>query len=91
MITKEQAVKNVKEYASKKNREYIEIDSDRVNFEEKKYINYGKFEEQEKDIYIVTCKKEGYSEPMLHFIVVDAETGEVLFTTTPHGYAEDWE
>ena len=91
MITKEQAVEKVKEYVSKKNREYIEIVSDRVNFEEKKHINYGKFEDKERDIYTVTCKQEGYTEPILHFIVVDAETGEILFTTTPHGYLDDWE
>ena len=91
MITKDQAVKNVKAYISKKNRGYVEIDSERVNFEKKKYINYGKFEEQEKDIYTVTCRKEGYPELIPHFIVVDADTGEVLFTATPHGYAEDWE
>ncbi|TGD58597.1 hypothetical protein [Flavobacterium humi] len=91
MITKEQAIENVKKYISKKNREYIEVVSDRVNFEEQKYINYGKFEEQKKDIFTVTCKLEGYTDPILHFITVDAETGEILFTTTPHGYAEEWE
>lgn len=36
-------------------------------------------------------KIEGYPEPILQFIIVDAEKGEVLFTSTKHGYAEEWE
>lgn len=34
---------------------------------------------------------EGYTEPTPHFVAVDVETGEILFTMTQHGYAEDWE
>lgn len=91
MITNEQAVENVKKYIKERNRDYIEVISDRINFEENKYINYGKYEEKNRTIYTVTCKQEGYLDPIYHFITVDAETGEVLFTATPHGYAEDWE
>ena len=34
---------------------------------------------------------EGYTEDIPYFVYVDAETGEILFTITQHGYAEDWE
>jgi hypothetical protein len=91
MITKEQAVESVKKYIKERNRDYIEIVSDRVNFEENIKIPYGKYDQQNKTIYTVTCRQEGYFDPISHYISVDAETGEVLFTTTPHGYAEDWE
>ncbi len=91
MITKEQAVEIVKKYVSNRNRDYIEIVKDKVNYEEKKYINYGKYEEQERTVYTVTCRQEGYLDPISHYVIVDAEKGEVLFTATPHGYAEEWE
>lgn len=91
MITKEQAVENVKVYIKERNRDYIEVVNDRVNFEENIKIPYGKYDGQNRTVYTVTCKQEGYLNPISHYITVDAETGEVLFTTTPHGYAEDWE
>ena len=92
MITKEQALENVIQYINKRNRRYVYIDNkDKIKYEEKKYVNYGKYEEQERDIYVVNYDIEGYTEPIPHFVAVDAETGEVLFTATPHGYVEDWE
>ncbi len=92
MITKEQALENVKKYLIEKNRTYIFIvDKDKVVFEEQKKIPYGKYEDKIKDIYVVNYDIEGYLGPIPHFVAVSAETGEVLFTMTEHGYAEDWE
>ncbi|WP_346986175.1 hypothetical protein [Chryseobacterium sp. POE27] len=92
MITKEQALENAIEYIKKRNRSYVYIvTKEKIIYEEKKYINYGKYEEQERNIYVINYDIEGYTEPIPHFIAVDAETGEVLFTATPHGYVEDWE
>ncbi|MAN29032.1 MULTISPECIES: hypothetical protein [Mesonia] len=92
MITKKQALENVVKYLKEHKREYLYINTvDQISFEEKKFINYGKYENQEKDIFIVNYDIEGYLEPIAHFVAVDAETGEILFTATPHGYAEDWE
>jgi hypothetical protein len=34
---------------------------------------------------------EGYIEPTPYFVYVDSLTGDILFTMSPHGYAEDWE
>lgn len=92
MITKEKALENVKKYINERMRNYVYIDStDKIKYEEKKYINYGKYYEQQRNIYVVNYDIEGYTEPTPHFVAVDAETGEILFTATPHGYAEDWE
>ena len=92
MITKEHALENVKKYLNEKKRDYIFIvDKDKVVFEEQKKIPYGKYEDKIKDIYVVNYDIEGYLEPTPHFVAVDAETAEILFTMTQHGYAEDWE
>lgn len=92
MITKEDALEKAIKYINKRKREYVYIDSiDNVKFEEKKYINYGEYEEKERDIFVINYDIEGYTEPIPHFVVVDAETGKILFTASPHGYVEDWE
>jgi hypothetical protein len=91
MITKEQAIEKVRKYARERNRSYSEIVQGRVNFQENIKIPYGKYDDQIRTIYTVTCEIDGYLDPITHFISVDAETGEVLFTATPHGYAEDWD
>lgn len=91
MITKEKAVEIAIEYASARKRNYIYIEKERVNYEKNKYINYGKYYEQKRDVYTITCHNEGYIDPISNYIIVDAKTGEVLYTMTPHGYAEDWE
>ncbi|MCY1659357.1 PepSY domain-containing protein [Chryseobacterium sp. SL1] len=91
MITKEKALEIVKKYVIDRKRNYIEIINDKINFEENIKIPYGKYDEQKRTIYTITCRLEGYLDPISHYITVDAETGEVLFTATPHGYAEEWE
>lgn len=91
MITKEQAVENVKKYVKSRNRAYYEIVSDRVNYIYKEDIAYGKYDGQKRAVFVVTCLLEGYTEPIPHFVEVDALTGEVLYTMTSHGYVEDRE
>ncbi len=91
MITKEKAIEKVIKYVSERKRNYKEVEKEKVFFEENIKIPYGKFYEQNRNVYTVTCRYEGYSHPISHYISVDAETGEILFTATPHGYAEDWE
>ncbi|MCY0969180.1 hypothetical protein [Chryseobacterium wangxinyae] len=92
MITKEQALENVKKYLTERKRDYIFIvNQDKVVYEMQKKIPYGKYEDKIKDIYVVNYDIEGYTENTPHFVAVDVDTGEVLFTMTQHGYAEDWE
>ncbi|MGJ1447407.1 PepSY domain-containing protein [Sphingobacterium spiritivorum] len=91
MITKEQALENVKNYIKEKNRNYSYINEEKIWFKENEYINYGKYEEKNRNVYVINYDIEGYTEDIPYFVYVDAETGEILFTITQHGYAEDWE
>ncbi|WP_288438431.1 hypothetical protein [uncultured Chryseobacterium sp.] len=92
MINKEKALEIVKQYLQARKREYVFIvDKDKVLYEEQKNIEYGKYEDTKRNIFVVNYDIEGYQEPTPHFVIVDAEKGEVLFTSTPHGYAEEWE
>ncbi|MES2556813.1 MAG: hypothetical protein V4604_11725 [Bacteroidota bacterium] len=89
MITEEKAIEIVKHYLEERKCEYLSID--KVFYEENEYINYGEYESQHKNVFVVSYSREGYQLPTDYFVYVLAETGEVLFTMTPHGYAEDWE
>jgi len=91
MITKEKAIEIVKQYLKNRKREYLSINEDNVNFEENEVVPYGKYYEEKKSMYIVTYYDEGYLNPLNYFVAVEAETGEVLFTMSKHGYVEDWE
>ena len=91
MITKEKALEIAIEYAKTRNRNYIYIETERVNYQENIRIPHGKYYEQKRSVYTITCHNEGYLDPISNYITVDAETGEILFTITQHGYAEDWE
>lgn len=89
MITSEEATEIAKKYLIEKKREYLSMRD--TFFEEGKNINYGKYENTIKNIFVVPYEIEGYQTSILHFISIDAESGEVLFTTSPHGYVEEWE
>lgn len=92
IIDKEKALEIVKQYLQDRKREYVFIvEKDKVLYEEQKTIGYGKYEDTKRNIFVVNYDIEGYQEPIPHFVIVDAEEGEVLFTSTPHGYAEEWE
>lgn len=92
MITKEKALEIVKQYLQDRKRGYVSIaEKDRINYEEQKRINYGKYEDTIRNIFVVSYDIEGYPEPIPQFVIVDADTGEVHCTYTKHGYAEEWE
>ena len=94
MITKEQALENVKKYLKNKNRNFKKINEDisKISLEKEEIIYpYCKYYEKERDVYTISYYCEGYYGDESLFVTVDAETGEVLFTMTQHGYAEDWE
>lgn len=90
-IDKEKALEIVKQYLQDRKREYVSIAEIDKIYMENKVIEYGKYEDTQRNIFVVSYKIEGYTEPIPHFVIVDAERGEVLFTSTPHGYAEEWE
>ncbi|MGE8432427.1 MULTISPECIES: hypothetical protein [Chryseobacterium] len=92
MITKEKALEIVKQYLQDRKRDYVFIvEKDKVRYEEQKRIGYGKYEDSKRNTFVVNYDIEGYPEPIPQFVIVDAEKGEVLFTSTKHGYAEEWE
>ncbi|KMQ69925.1 hypothetical protein ACM39_02475 [Chryseobacterium sp. FH2] len=94
MITKEKAFEIAEQYINERKRNYLRISPiEKVYLEKEKRVPYpfSKYYEQIKNMYVVAYDVEkGYDE-IPHFVSVDAETGEVLFTMTEHGYAEDWE
>ena len=91
MIAKEDVIKIVKKYLKDKNREYEKLNIEKIIYKENIEIPYGKFEEIEKNIYTISYEEEGYINPFIYFVTIDADTGEVLFTTSKHGYVEDEE
>lgn len=91
MITEQQAAAIAKKYLESKEVQYVRLNTDNIKFTESQVIIYGKYENQERSIFSISYEIEGYQYNIVHFITIDAETGEVLFTITPHGYAEEWE
>lgn len=91
MKTKEEIIGIVKQYLKERRREYSKLDEDKIFFNENKKIVHGKYYEQYKNIYTISYEKEGYINPKVYFIVIEAEKGEVLYTMSEHGYVEDKE
>ena len=92
MITKEEAYKIAVAYLKEKNRSYSSLDKvDEVGFIENKEIIYGNREGEMSDMFIITYGELWGFEERSFFIKIDAETGEVLYTLTPHGFAEDFD
>lgn len=91
MITKEKVIEIAIKYLKERSRNYMILDTQNIFFNEKDTIEYGKYEDKKRDTYTISYDVEGYQQPITHFIRVDAETGEVLFTASPHGYVEEWE
>jgi Peptidase propeptide and YPEB domain len=91
MITKEKVIEIVTKYLKDRNRNYMTLNIEKIFFEEKDIIEYGKYEDEKRDTYTISYDVESYQQPIKYFVRVDAETGEVLFTASPHGYVEEWE
>jgi len=94
MKTKEEILAIVKQYLKDREREYDRInEGDKIYLEENKKVIYpfSKYYEQKKNMYVVGYFTEAYQGENSYFVHVDADTGEVLYTLTKHGYAEDWE
>ncbi|MBI3141682.1 MAG: hypothetical protein HYZ16_02520 [Bacteroidetes bacterium] len=91
MISEPEAIEIVKKYLQGRNRDFLEINTSLVQFDKNERVIHGKSEGEFKDLFTVTYYIDGYDHKISYFVVLDAETGEVLFTMTPHGYAEEWE
>jgi cell division protein YceG involved in septum cleavage len=91
MITKEKAIKIVKQYLVDRKREYLKINEDRVYLEENEEIMNDDSEYEIRNIYNISYEVEGYQYPDMYFVHIDADTGEVLYTLYKHGRVENWE
>ena len=86
MIEKEKAREILKNYLDKHSIEYTRI-SNKVEFQEEE-IPYGKYTDQVKKTYSLAYFYEGYQNEILIEIVIDAETGEMLFGLSPTSYLD---
>ena len=89
-MTRNEALKIAFEYLQRRNRSYSRLTENRVQFIENNEIAHGKLRGENRDVWIVNYEEEGAMYPQ-YFIAIDAETGKVLYTLVPRGYAEDWE
>ena len=79
-------------YLKERKREFTEIqDSDRFVFESNYTLIFGSKKHQTKDIYSVKYGEPWGLDDVAFFIIIDAYTGEVYYTITPHGFAEEYE
>ncbi|MBL1221445.1 hypothetical protein JET18_11375 [Chryseobacterium sp. L7] len=88
MITKEEAYKKAKEYLDKSNTQYITIDSDSIKLEENEVVSYGKNEGNKLNIFSVCFGQLWGMEERSMFVDINADTGEILYIMTPHGYID---
>ncbi|MEC4004913.1 hypothetical protein OX283_009620 [Flavobacterium sp. SUN052] len=88
MITKEKAIEIAKIYLKKNNWNYIYINEEKVELEEKLEMYSGKYEDKKRDVFTVGFRIEGYMNPILYIIYIDAKTSEVLYVLGPHGKIE---
>ena len=92
MITKEEARTRAIAYLHLRNRNYHEVDNEnQIAFNAKKQIIYGEKKDELVDTYSV-----GYAVPALvdfdlHFITIDAHTGEVLYSISSTRWVEAYE
>ena len=91
MISKEKAVEAAEKYITAKKRVNSHLEKENVQYKENATLNYGLFDGEVRNLWTVSYDIKGYDTPIAHFIEIDADTGEVLYTLSPHGYVEDWE
>lgn len=85
MITKEKAIEIAKKYLKKNNWNYIFLDEEKVEFEEKVEMYSGKYEDKTKDVFKVIFDVEGHMNPIMYVVYIDTKTSEVLYVLGPHG------
>lgn len=92
MITKEEAYNKIKSYLDR-NIKYSSIDTiNEIAFTSKEEMNYpishGKYEGQKIDYYAISYGEIWGIEERSMAVLIHAETGELLYIITPHGYLD---
>ena len=79
-------------YLEERKRDYIQIDSpNSFRFEESQKLIFGNLYGEKRDVYSVRYGVLWGFDEVSFFIEIDAYTGEVYYTITPQGFAEEWE
>lgn len=92
MIKKEEVIKIAEQYLKTRKRSYTNLDSiDKVQFYEKDKNLYGKRKGEEEDVYVIGYGVIWGNEERSMIIHISANTGEVLYTMSPHGWVEEIE
>lgn len=92
MITKEEVNKIAEQYLKQRKRRYTTLDSiEQVGFRQNKEILYGKRKGEKTDVFITGYGEIWGNEERGMLIYIDANTGEVLYSQSPHGWIEEIE
>lgn len=87
MKTKEEVQRIVKKYLDDNKIEYLRI-SDKAHLENQEVIPYGKYEDQIKNVYTIAYYQEGHQDDVMMTIVIDADSGELLFGFSPGNFLD---
>lgn len=95
MITKEEALRKAKEYLDKSKIEYSSISNNAngigfVSKDDERYFqeSYGKYEGKRINWYSVGFGQIWGIEERSLFVHINADTGELMYILTPHGYID---
>lgn len=92
MITKEEAYSKIKNYLDK-NIKYSSIDDiDKIALTSKEDMTYpifhGKYKGEKIDYYAISYGEIWGTEERSMGVLIHAQTGELLYIITPHGYLD---
>ena len=92
MITKEEVITITTDYLNQRNRKYTDIDSaEEVIFRPEQKVMYGKKKGQLMATFTIGYGEQWGTEIRSMFVEIDAESGEVLYSISPHGWIEEME
>ncbi len=92
MITKEQARTIAEHYLTERKRKYLSICStEKITVGVNKKALYGKHKGKLMDMLSVEYGQIFGVEERSIYVKIDADTGEVLYSVSPHGFIEEWE
>ncbi len=92
MITKEQAREIAEKYLGERKRTYTSLSQvEQIGFWHNRDILYGKYKDQLMDVFSVQYGEMWGNEERGMYVIIEAVTGEVLYSISPHGWIEEME
>lgn len=90
MISKVEVRKNVIAYLEERNRNYQDLDSvTKIRLERQQEVRWGQHKGKIDDIFVLNYQMSWGLEMRSIFVHVSATTGEVLYSSGPHGMLEE--